>query len=197
MTYFSSPGKKAHRLWSHKQALLNKIFPYNNEFQKNAWLVSTVRIWVLWLLSEQLSMFLMQFRLQFRMQPPSSSISQPAMSIAGLRTMSFQSRLAMASMKLWLPIMLLISFGSSQAHDGWNELITDLAELDGPTFRDRVAYPLVELSANAYRYPNVIDVPGWILSSKVAPVAPAEGGMHALVYEVWQKITLLHLLGPL
>lgn len=89
----------------------------------------------------------------------------------------------MASMKLWLPIMLLISFGSSQAYDGWNELITDLAEFDGPTFRDRIANPLVELSANAYRYPDVIDVPGWILSSKVAPVAPAEGGMHALVYE--------------
>lgn len=101
----------------------------------------------------------------------------------------------MASMKIWLPIMLLISFGSSQAYDGWNELITDLAEFDGPTFRDRVANPLVELSANAYRYPNVIDVPGWILSSKVAPVAPAEGGMHALVYEVWQNPTTL--LGPL
>jgi len=86
----------------------------------------------------------------------------------------------------WLPILLLLLFHqagpSSQAGDGWNEILTGLTEFDGPTFRDRVAEPLVQLSANAYRYPEVIDVPGWIPSSRVSPIAPADGGMHALVY---------------
>lgn len=94
----------------------------------------------------------------------------------------------MASTRLlWLPILLMLLLHqagpSSQAGDGWNEILTGLTEFEGPTFRDRIAEPLVQLSANAYRYPEVIAVPGWIPSSKVAPIAPAEGGMHALVYE--------------
>lgn len=76
--------------------------------------------------------------------------------------------------------------GVLQGEDGWNSIITGLTEFDGPTFRDQVAEPLVELSANAYRYPDVIEVPGWIPSAKVAPIAPVGGGMHALVYEVGQ-----------
>jgi hypothetical protein len=89
--------------------------------------------------------------------------------------------------KLWLPILLLLHEAwALQAEDGWESIISGLAEFDGATFRDQVAEPLVQLSANAYRYPDVIKVPGWTPASKVAPVTPAGGGMHALVYEVEQ-----------
>lgn len=88
--------------------------------------------------------------------------------------------------KLLLPILLLLiqTAPSEAGQDGWDKIITGLAEFDGPAFRDEVAEPLVQMSANAYRCPEVIDVPRWILSSKVALVAPAGGGMHAVVYEV-------------
>ncbi|XP_024369794.1 uncharacterized protein [Physcomitrium patens] len=87
--------------------------------------------------------------------------------------------------KLLLPILLLLiqTAPSEAGQDGWDKIITGLAEFDGPAFRDEVAEPLVQMSANAYRCPEVIDVPRWILSSKVALVAPAGGGMHAVVYE--------------
>lgn len=90
--------------------------------------------------------------------------------------------------KLWLPILLLVlhQAGTSQAENAWDWVISELTELDGPAFRDQVATPLVQMSANAYRYPDQasVDIPGWDLSSKVAPIAPAEGGVHAQVYEV-------------
>ena len=89
--------------------------------------------------------------------------------------------------KLWLPILLLLhQLGPLQAENSWNSIIAGLTELDGPAFRDQVAHPLVQMSANAYRHPRqvCVDIPGWIPSSQIAPIAPAEGGVHAQVYEV-------------
>lgn len=89
--------------------------------------------------------------------------------------------------KLWLPILLVLhQAGTSQAENAWNSIIAGLSKLDGPAFRDQVAAPLVEMSANAYRYPDQasVEIPGWVVSTNVAPVAPAEGGVHAHVYEV-------------
>ncbi|KAG0620762.1 hypothetical protein M758_4G241700 [Ceratodon purpureus] len=87
--------------------------------------------------------------------------------------------------KLWLPILVAVAHEAAplRGEDGWNAIMDGLTEFDGPTFRDEVAEPLVQLSANAYRYPDVIHVPGWVPSPKVAPIAPGGGGMHALVYE--------------
>lgn len=96
----------------------------------------------------------------------------------------------MASMgeklKLCLPILLLLVLHQGQAENAWDGVISGLPELDGLGFRDQVATPLVQMSANAYRFPGqvCVDIPGWVLSPKVAPLAPAEGGVHAQVYEV-------------
>jgi hypothetical protein len=89
--------------------------------------------------------------------------------------------------RLWLPILLVLhQAGTSQGENAWNAIIAGVTELGGPAFRDRVAAPLVQMSANAYRHPDraCVYIPGWIPSPKLAPVAPAEGGVHALVYEV-------------
>jgi hypothetical protein len=87
---------------------------------------------------------------------------------------------------LWVSLMLILlqQVVPLQAEDRWQELLARLPNLDAQQFRDQVAKPLVELSANAYRYPDVTNIPGWVPSQYVAPIAPAEGGVHALVYEV-------------
>jgi hypothetical protein len=84
--------------------------------------------------------------------------------------------------RLWLPILLVLhQAGTSQGENAWNAIIAGVTELGGPAFRDRVAAPLVQMSANAYRHPDRACV---YIPPKLAPVAPAEGGVHALVYEV-------------
>ena len=82
--------------------------------------------------------------------------------------------------------MYLHRVGASQGENAWEWIISRLTELDGPAFRDQVASSLVQMSANAYRYPDTatVDIPSWVLSSKVMPIAPAGGGVHAQVYEV-------------
>ncbi|MCO5606701.1 hypothetical protein L7F22_060891 [Adiantum nelumboides] len=46
------------------------------------------------------------------------------------------------------------------------------------------ASPLVQMSANAYRYPGPLrSIAGWSLSSQIAPLHPPHGGAHALVFE--------------
>lgn len=87
---------------------------------------------------------------------------------------------------LWLSLMLILfqQVVPLQAEDRWQQFLARLPNLDAQQFQDQVAKPLVELSANAYRYPDVTNIPGWVPSQYVAPIAPAEGGAHALVYEV-------------
>ena len=89
--------------------------------------------------------------------------------------------------KVWLPILLLLHKARAlQTKDGWKSIITSLAKFHGATFRDQVAKPMVQLSANAYRYLDVIKVPWWTSACKVVPVAPARGRMHTLIYKVEQ-----------
>lgn len=78
---------------------------------------------------------------------------------------------------VWLPRVLGFPGG-----DGW-EWMSGVADLNGAQFMD-FAYPLVEMSANAYRYPSHLHpIPGWSLSSVVAPLYSPLGGAHALVFE--------------
>lgn len=78
---------------------------------------------------------------------------------------------------IWLPRVLSFPGG-----DGW-AWMAGAADLDGAQFRD-FAYPLVEMSANAYRYPSPLEpIPGWCLSSLIAPLHPPLGGAHALAFE--------------
>lgn len=89
-----------------------------------------------------------------------------------------------------LMLVLLQQVVPLQAEDRWQKFLERLPNLDAQQFRDQVAKPLVELSANAYRYPDVTNIPGWVPSQYVAPIAPAEGGVHALVYEVLHSTAL-------
>ncbi|KAG0579887.1 hypothetical protein KC19_4G131600 [Ceratodon purpureus] len=61
-------------------------------------------------------------------------------------------------MKLWLPILVAMAHEAAalRGQDGWNATIDGLTEFDGPRFQDEVAEPLVQLSANACRYPDVV-----------------------------------------
>lgn len=66
--------------------------------------------------------------------------------------------------------------------DGW-EWMSITPQLDGTQFMD-FASPLVQMSANAYRYPGDLQsIPGWSPSSQIGPLYPPRGGAHALVFE--------------
>lgn len=64
--------------------------------------------------------------------------------------------------------------------EGW-DWISGLEDMDGPEFKDSI-YPIIQMAANAYRFPFSIPIPGWSTASLVAPLAPPEGGAHALAY---------------
>ncbi|KAL3684727.1 hypothetical protein R1sor_002749 [Riccia sorocarpa] len=66
----------------------------------------------------------------------------------------------------------------SEGKGDWGSVIT-LAQEDGAGFK-AVVQPIVEITANSYRYPEVVPVKGWTL---IDAVAPAQGGMHATLYE--------------
>ncbi|KAL2652951.1 hypothetical protein R1flu_021079 [Riccia fluitans] len=65
-----------------------------------------------------------------------------------------------------------------QVKDDWEPVMT-LAEEDGEGFKAFVK-PIVEITANSYRYPAVKPVEGWTL---IDAVAPEHGGMHATLYQ--------------
>lgn len=60
--------------------------------------------------------------------------------------------------------------------------ISSIPHMNGSQFQE-VAYPLVQLSANAYRFPAPKSVHGWHISVQIPPIGPASGGVHALLYE--------------
>eukprot|EP00250_Pteridium_aquilinum_P010166 c19190_g1_i1 orf=124-1350(-) len=81
------------------------------------------------------------------------------------------------SLHLCLPVVL-----GFPCDDGW-EWMSGAARMDGAQFMD-FASPLVQMSANAYRYPGLLrSIPGWSLSPLIAPLHPSHGGAHALAYE--------------
>ncbi|KAG6546873.1 hypothetical protein Mapa_011489 [Marchantia paleacea] len=83
---------------------------------------------------------------------------------------------------LLLSVLQLVYFGRadivSGGADAWS-MVTTLNEADGESFKTFVQ-PLVEMSANAYRYPYVHAIPGW---TQLDAVAPVHGGMHAILYK--------------
>ncbi|KAJ7554186.1 hypothetical protein O6H91_06G129800 [Diphasiastrum complanatum] len=87
------------------------------------------------------------------------------------------SVLLLLSSCLWQQLLLVSPFPSA----GWDWIAT-LDRLDGSEFR-QIAWPLVQISANAYRYPRQAAVEGWTVASRVLPLAPLHGGAHAVVYE--------------
>ncbi|KAJ7554193.1 hypothetical protein O6H91_06G130200 [Diphasiastrum complanatum] len=87
------------------------------------------------------------------------------------------SVLLLLSSCLWQQLLLVSPFPSA----GWDWIAT-LDRLDGSEFR-QIAWPLVQISANAYRYPKQVAVEGWSVASQVLPLAPLHGGAHAVVYE--------------
>ncbi|KAJ7554195.1 hypothetical protein O6H91_06G130800 [Diphasiastrum complanatum] len=87
------------------------------------------------------------------------------------------SVLLLLSSCLWQQLLLVSPFPSA----GW-DWITTLDRLDGSEFR-QIAWPLAQISANAYSYPKQEAVEGWTMASQVLPLAPLHGGAHAVVYE--------------
>ncbi|CAI5493847.1 unnamed protein product [Closterium sp. Naga37s-1] len=73
--------------------------------------------------------------------------------------------------------------GSAGERSSW-EALSRLSTANDAEYRALVA-PMAELAANAYRwsFAPVKEVPGWRLAERVPPVAPIDGGMHALVFE--------------
>uniref|UniRef100_A0A0D6R2H9 Fungal lipase-type domain-containing protein n=1 Tax=Araucaria cunninghamii TaxID=56994 RepID=A0A0D6R2H9_ARACU len=86
-----------------------------------------------------------------------------------------------ASLVLLLLLELLISASSAETDGGWN-WINDLKHMNGSEFKQSIN-PIVQMAANAYRYPSIIEIPGWSLTPLVPPVAPPEGGVHVLAYQ--------------
>lgn len=84
----------------------------------------------------------------------------------------------------WLGIGLLLLLGLTIANagsEGW-DWISGLKVMNGSEFKNSI-YPIVQMAANAYRYPKIRKIPGWIPSSLVPPVAPSQGGVHAMAYQ--------------
>lgn len=83
---------------------------------------------------------------------------------------------------LGLPCLYLSTIVAAfPAGHTWN-WISSVSQMNGSQFKD-FAHPLVEISANAYRFPNSIPVPGWFPSTTISPLCPQPGGVHAVVYE--------------
>lgn len=56
-----------------------------------------------------------------------------------------------------------------------------LEDMDGSEFKDSI-YPIIQMAANAYRFPSSIPITGWSPASLVLPLAPPEGGAYAFAY---------------
>jgi len=80
---------------------------------------------------------------------------------------------------LTVMIAVLYCIYSAKA-EGW-DWISRLEGMDGAEFKDSI-YPLIQMAANAYRFPSSIPIPGWSPASLVPPLAPPGGGAHALAY---------------
>ncbi|XP_057870237.2 uncharacterized protein LOC131076906 isoform X2 [Cryptomeria japonica] len=88
-------------------------------------------------------------------------------------------------------LLLLLCLTSANAGgEGW-DWISGLKGMNGSEFKNSI-YPIIQMAANAYRYPKTIEVPGWTPSSLVPPVAPSQGGVHVLAYrqETSNKIVI-------
>eukprot|EP00252_Welwitschia_mirabilis_P004302 TRINITY_DN1459_c0_g1_i2.p1 TRINITY_DN1459_c0_g1~~TRINITY_DN1459_c0_g1_i2.p1 ORF type:complete len:324 (-),score=19.73 TRINITY_DN1459_c0_g1_i2:58-1029(-) len=69
---------------------------------------------------------------------------------------------------------------SSSDSSAWS-WVPHLKEMNGTEFKQQI-YPILELAANAYRYPKLKSINGWKPATLVSPLASPEGGCHALAY---------------
>eukprot|EP01018_Ginkgo_biloba_P023615 Gb_04171 [translate_table: standard] len=91
---------------------------------------------------------------------------------------------SIVKMKMAVMLMLITVFYPNNVYannDGW-DWIGDLQDMDGLQFMESI-YPIIQMAANAYRYPSSVPIPGWRSASLVPPMAPPHGGAHALAYE--------------
>lgn len=91
--------------------------------------------------------------------------------------------MAMVAVLIVMRLMAMLAAHScicSAKAEEW-DWIGRLQEMDGSEFKDSI-YPIIQMAANAYRFPSSIPIPGWSPASLVPPMAPPGGGAYALAY---------------
>lgn len=83
-------------------------------------------------------------------------------------------------LRVLMAMLAVSSCLCSAKTEGW-DWISSLEDMDGPEFKDSI-YPIIQMAANAYRFPFTIPITGWSPASLVPPLAPPGGGAHALAY---------------